>query len=387
MKSFNLASSLLNFIVVLIFAGFGIQCESDPYRQNPLLKALSSDDPRIQRVMDNIDAHQVQIRFTRIDRTNDSIVFKDFDFQVDSDQYFYPASTVKFPIAVMALEKLNEIDDISLTSQFYVEGDSIETTFGNEIVKIFAVSDNEANNRLFEFLGQDKINSEFVLKNIGPARISHRLSAPDADNVTTKALVVYLNDSTTMNLENTINAPIEPLRLKNINQGIGFYAADSLMMRPFDFSLKNYYPIATQHEVLKRIIFPDIYPGEERFQLSESQHKFLLDAMKVLPKDAGYNPEEYYDSYGKFFMYGGSKDPIPEHIKIYNKVGYAYGTLTDCAYIIDEKNEVEFMITATILVNADGIFNDNVYEYDTLGIPFLDALGDELYQIELKQRN
>ena len=86
-------------------------------------------------------------------------------------------------------------------------------------------------------------------------------------------------------------------------------------------------------------------------------------------------------------MFGDSEEHIPNHIKMYNKVGYAYGTLTDCAYIKDEKNEVDFMLTATILVNENGIFNDNEYEYDEVGIPFLAQLGREIYNYELARKH
>jgi hypothetical protein len=44
------------------------------------------------------------------------------------------------------------------------------------------------------------------------------------------------------------------------------------------------------------------------------------------------------------------------------------------------------MVTATILVNSNGIFNDNNYEYDEVGIPFLAQLGRELYQMELARK-
>ena len=54
-------------------------------------------------------------------------------------------------------------------------------------------------------------------------------------------------------------------------------------------------------------------------------------------------------------------------IRIYNKVGDAYGTLTDTAYIVDAKAEIEFLLTATVFVNKNGVFNDDVYEYDALG--------------------
>lgn len=64
--------------------------------------------------MDSVDQYEVQIRFTRVERKRDSILLKDYDFQVDENNYFYPASTVKFPIAVLALEKLNEMDTLSM---------------------------------------------------------------------------------------------------------------------------------------------------------------------------------------------------------------------------------------------------------------------------------
>lgn len=361
-------------------------CSGDHPDTDPLEQVLSSEDPRIRNVMDDPTPYEVQIRYTQIDRKGDSLVFRDFDYQVDKEQYFYPASTVKFPIAVMAIEKLNQLENLNLNTRFYVEGDTLETTFGKEVMKIFAVSDNAASNRLLEFLGQDAINAGFKTKNTGPARFSHRLSVPEADEVTTKPLIVYLNDSTTTLLPGSVNTPPKPLELNRIKKGMGYYEGDSLMTGPFDFSLKNYYPVSTQHEVLKRVIFPEAYEERERFGLSESQRSFLLDAMKILPRQAGYDPVEYYDSYGKFFLFGDTEEPLPNHISIYNKVGYAYGTLTDCAYVSDKENGVEFLLTATILVNEDQIFNDNAYEYDEIGIPFLSALGEELYRIELKRK-
>ena len=74
------------------------------------------------------------------------------------------------------------------------------------------------------------------------------------------------------------------------------------------------------------------------------------------------------------------------HIKIYNKVGYAYGYLTDCAHIVDTKNNISFTLTATIHVNKNQIFNDDTYEYDEIGIPFLAELGRQIHQFYLNQK-
>ncbi|NNE77170.1 MAG: hypothetical protein HKN31_08865, partial [Pricia sp.] len=229
------------------------------------------------------------------------------------------------------------------------------------------------------------INKSLADKKVGPIRIAHRLGY-HSDDVKTKPLVIYLNDSTTTLFNGTVNTSPKPLKLEGLLKGSGFYDGDSLIREPFDFSLKNYYPIDTQHGVLKRIFFPEQFPLDQRFNISKDQRDFLLTAMHTLPKELGYDPSEYYDSYGKFFMYGDSEKDIPNTIKIYNKVGYAYGTLTDCAYITDSENNIQFMLTATILVNKNGIFNDNTYEYDDIGIPFLAELGRQLYSYELNRK-
>ncbi len=372
-------------LLVLFLFCFVVSCKKTNEATNPLSHVLASENIKIKRVVDSLDQYEVQIKFTQINRVNDSLIFTDYDFQVEDSNYFYPASTVKFPIAVMAMEKLNQLDLINKDTHFYIEGDTVETTFATDVSKIFAVSDNQANNRLLEFLGQDAINRNLEQKDISPVRISHRLSVENADEITTKPLIIYLNDSTTAALEGSINTSPKPLKINKIEKGIGYITEDSLMHEPFSFALKNYYPINTQHGVLKRIIFPEAFSENERFKLNDEQRKFILEAMHTLPRKVGYDPIEYYDSYVKFFMFGDNKEDMPEYIKIYNKVGYAYGTLTDCAYILDSKNKVEFMLTATILVNKDGIFNDDIYEYDDIGIPFLAELGRQVYNYELNK--
>ena len=106
--------------------------------------------------------------------------------------------------------------------------------------------------------------------------------------------------------------------------------------------------------------------------------------MSMLPRHST-NPKygaKYYDGYCKFFMFGDSKARIPDHIKIFNKVGLAYGFVLDNAYIIDQKHGVEFFLTAVVYGNRNGVLNDNIYDYDTLTIPFLSALGDAIYKYE-----
>lgn len=356
-------------------------CESAPQNHNPLTLILTSDIPEIKTVVQNSKKYEVQIRYTRIIRDMDSVKLIDYDFNVDRDAYFYPASTVKFPIAVLALEKLNDLDSLNLKTRYFVEGDTIENSFERDILEIFAVSDNNANNRLLEFLGLDAINDSIEAKKIGPARISHRLGVHD-DAVTTKPLIWYLNDSLPIQSEPIVGRPAEPLNLRGIKKGKAFFSDGLAVKEPFDFSYKNYLPIESLDGILKRVLFPELFSQSQQFKISNEQREFLLHAMQITPREAGYDPEDFYDGYCKFFLFGDTQDPIPEELQIFNKVGFAYGTLTDCAYIRDSRNGVEFLLTATILVNQNEIFNDDQYEYDEIGLPFLAALGRAIYDHE-----
>ena len=344
---------------------------------NPIETVLGSNHPKIKTVVSNLKQHEIQILFTEVSASeNSSIAFKDYVFQVDETVYFYPASTVKFPVAILALEKLNTSKKYTINTPFKILRDSVRTTFSNEITKIFAVSDNDAYNRLFEYLGQDYINESLKSKGI-LGRISHRVSVPDSDNTTTKPIVFY-KDETSDTLQPVKNEPITSLQLNSVLKGRGYIEHDSLINTPKDFSKKNYLPVTSLHGIMKRLVFPNSFQEYQGFNINNSQRQFLLNSMKNTPKAVDYDPQEYYDSYVKFLVFGDTKASIPNHIEIYNKVGYAYGTLTDCAYIVNKKAQKSYIITATVLVNKNGIFNDDTYEYETVGIPFLAELGRQL---------
>lgn len=362
----------------------------------PFFKELKNTDNELLKIVfDAPNKYKPQILFSEIIRKTDgSVEFKDHRFHLDDSVYFYPASTVKLPVSILVLEKLNELREqqniqISKETQYKVGGDSLYHTIKKDIQAIFAVSDNQAFNRLFNFVGADEINAKLRSKGLSPVRISHRLSSNDAFNLQTKPITFVLpnaKENQVFRLPVFNNSKIENLNLKEIKKGNGYYQNDSLINSSFDFSLKNYFPLSVQHKVMKKLFFAENFESSSRFKLNANDKEFLFKAMSQSPREAGYDKDEYYDSYGKFFMFGDSKQPIPKNIKIYNKVGYAYGTLTETAYIKDESNGVEFILSATILVNKNQIFNDDNYEYDTIGIPFFSELGKAVYAKELEKR-
>ena len=49
--------------------------------------------------------------------------------------------------------------------------------------------------------------------------------------------------------------------------------------------------------------------------------------------------------------------------------------MTVTTYIKDARPGREFIISASIHINANQTFNDDEYEYEDLGVPFLAMLG------------
>lgn len=129
---------------------------------------------------------------------------------------------------------------------------------------------------------------------------------------------------------------------------------------------------------MKRLMFPENFAEAQRFRLTPANRQFVVNTMQTLPREAGYKEAEYPDGYAKFLVLGDLEGRAPEHLEIHNKSGWAYGYLTDTAYIVDKDSGREFIITASIHVNANQTFNDNEYEYEELGVPFLAELGCQL---------
>ena len=110
--------------------------------------------------------------------------------------------------------------------------------------------------------------------------------------------------------------------------------------------------------------------------------------MSQLPfesKHPKYDTTEFFDSYTKFFMFKADKSKIPSHIRVFNKTGWSYGFLIDVAYVVDFKNNVEFMLSGVIYVNSDGVLNDDKYEYKETGYPFFKEVGSIIYEYELNR--
>ncbi len=396
----------MKFKLVLLF---GLLITTMLHAQENLIEQLLKSNPTyFKHLTDNPSKYRLQILYTQIDRdSKNQAKFTTHAYRVDANEYFYPASTVKLAASVLALEKINQLKiDKSTTfqtlknrpTQLEILKDSTAAnglpSIEHYIKKILLVSDNEAYNRLYEFLGQKDFNKTMANKGFEGVRFTHRLqtSIPLLENQYTNP-VQFINQQ-----GEVIWQQKEQFNKKQIFSSTPIILGKGVMNdsgqiipHPVNFSFKNAYPLQAQHDFLKRLMFPASFTKSEQFKLKAEDYTFLYRHMSQYPTESKY-PSYQSDStigpaYCKFLYYGGDKNAkINPDVRIFNKVGDAYGFLLDNAYFVDFKQGVEFMLTATIYCNEDEIFNDDKYDYDSVGFPFYKHLGEVIYNYELARK-
>lgn len=376
---------------------------------NPLEQIIRQNRSTFSDWAQDPDRYEIQVIYTQVDRDaagNPS--FTSHTFGLDNGKYFYPASTVKMPAALLALEKLNELQIQGLdkwTPMRIGAARSPETpvmvdstaeqllpSVAHYVRKIFLVSDNDAYNRLYEFLGQAYANRKLQEKGYTDTRLLHRLSAPEfgvESNRYTNPVSFYRYDTLFYHQGEVYSQAKHSVALEGQLRGKGYInAADSLVTEPFDFRRKNYFSLQSLHDMLLAVIYPESVPAQKRFNLSTSDYELVRRAMSEFPRESRFpDYSGKSDNYVKFWMYGDQSEDvtIPDHIRIYNKVGWAYGFLTDVAYIHDKEKGIEFFLSGTIHVNKNQIYNDGEYEYEEVGLPFFGELGRAIYEYEIKR--
>jgi hypothetical protein len=363
-----------------------------PKTDSLLANLLRAHPDHFDTLLRNNGQWQIRIIYTQIDRTRrNQPLLKHFYFNIDPSQYFYPASTVKMPAAALALQKLNELNvpslnkhtamitEAAMPGQTAVYNDPSsedgKPSIAHYIKKIFLVSDNDAYNRLYEFLGQEYLNQTLHKMGYGDVQLLHRLqiSLTEEQNRITNPVTFYDTAGTIIFQQPLVHSRLiyQPRTTKMGNE-------------PFDFSRKNRFGLASLHSVLQSLIFPETVPEKSRFHLTDDDYRFLYKYMSMKPRESSFPQYDssYTDAYVKFFLFGGGGPIENPSLRIFNKVGDAYGFLQDVAYVVDFETGVEFMLSASIYCNSDGIFNDDKYDYNSVGFPFLKHLGEVIYQYE-----
>jgi len=166
-----------------------------------LANLIDQSEP-LRRVATN-PAHEVQILYTRIDRDDaNRPVFQSESWGLDEARYFYPASTVKLPAAILAIEKLAKLSiegltrDSEMRTQGVAPAPGATPSIASHIRDVFLVSDNAAYNRPFEFVGPDALSAGMQERGFAGTRIFHRVgSGSRAEGETALNAIAFFNAS------------------------------------------------------------------------------------------------------------------------------------------------------------------------------------------------
>ena len=378
----QLACLLLSIIL------FGCSLETNPikssFRKNDFLKEIIKEK----------EDYEIQILLTKIDQYNSKVDFQEYKYQLDDNKYFYPASTIKLPIVVLTLKKINELrskgSEITLKSKIILNykddyselviRDSI-TSFQNLIADVFLVSDNSASNILIDFIGYNYFNDEMENAGFDKTYLNHKFNPDPYVNSTWQISDLDNNIISSINDNQKIIKADE--KTNGLEKGERRYFKGEILDESLNFSEKNRSSITDMHNLIKYIFYPEIFDSTNTFNLNVEDYDFLRYWMsRFTYEDIGekfIGDENFFETYNKFFIHGDEQSVSNEQIRVYNKIGQAYGTSIDNGLIKNYQDNVEFILTATIYTNKNKVINDNLYEYDDLAVPFLAKLSRAIY--------
>ena len=360
---------------------------------NPIKSSLRKNDFLKEIIKDKED-YEIQVLLTKIDQYNSQVDFQEYKYQLDDNKYFYPASTIKLPIVVLTLKKINELrskgSEITLKSKItlnykddyseLVIRDSI-TSFQNLIADVFLVSDNSASNILIDFIGYNYFNHEMENAGFDKTYLNHKFNPDPYVNSTWQISDLDNNIISSINDNQKIIKADE--KTNGLEKGERRYFKGEILDESLNFSEKNRSSITDMHNLIKYIFYPEIFDSTNTFNLNVEDYDFLRYWMsRFTYEDIGekfIGDENFFETYNKFFIHGDEQSVSNEQIRVYNKIGQAYGTSIDNGLIKNYQDNVEFILTATIYTNKNKVINDNLYEYDDLAVPFLAKLSRAIY--------
>ncbi|GAC1598643.1 MAG: hypothetical protein NVS3B25_24710 [Hymenobacter sp.] len=267
---------------------------------NPLRQVLRQDSAGLGRVLARPDSYRLQILYTRIRRDAAGRPhFRSYGYRLRPRAYFYPASTVKLAAAALALEKLRALSaqhpglgpesamltDSAFAGQTRVRRDTSSATgrpsVANYVRKALLVSDNDAFNRLYEFVGPAELNAGLARLGLRRSRLLHRLSVGDQEPASRHTNpVVFYSDTAATQLLYRQPAAFYPgawprTGLRGEHLGHAYLKGEQRVAGPLDFRQKNAFSLPDLQRLLRTVLFPEAALPARRLRLAPDDYALL----------------------------------------------------------------------------------------------------------------
>ena len=314
----------------------------------------------------------------------------------DPRQYFYPASTVKLGAAVAALLELQRLSqehgevftlDASWRAGPRFEGDPAESPWipiADDLRAMLIVSDNPPYNRCFELLSQKGLNDALWGAGLTSARMWHRLSEARTveEHRVTRQFGIRQGETSLGIAAREAGATLDNGAFDELLVGASHMRGKERVEQPMSFADKNAITLEDLQDLLAMVVRPDIDLGKRGFpELSVTSRAFLVEQLGAYPRECPspkYDEKKHPDEYCKFLLPGLRRVVPAESLRVYAKIGQAYGFAIENSYVENVATGRGFFVAAVIYVNADGCIGDDRYEYESVADPFFASLGEVL---------
>jgi hypothetical protein len=364
------------------------------------LDAVFAHLPAAQREVLRDPRREVQVAVTRIEREADGGVrFATATQGVQRQRWFPAASVVKLPMALLFAEVL-EAANLGFNARTVLASpprsgawDAIEPLaepVWQTLWRMLVISENTPFNRLYDTLGPDRLQARLAALGFSDVRFISRLGSPDArlnrQTVDVRVEAPETGPDGELAWVPRWSSAGQRAEARRFPFGNALKAADwqdergRVQRGPRDFSTANFLPIEDAHAMLLRLVFPEAVRRSQRWALSAATRLSLLRITGLFPRESPllatgtHAPTAFGDGFAKFFLFG-DREAAPQGLRSFGKTGEAFGHQGEIALLTDADGQCEVLLSANVYANADGVINDDRYEYDTVSRPFLAALG------------
>ncbi|HZH43842.1 MAG TPA: serine hydrolase [Lysobacter sp.] len=345
--------------------------------------------------------HQVQLLCVRVERATDGPTrYRRFAHGLAPRRWFSTGSVIKLPMALLMAERvsLHRLDagaSVVLhappATGEWPDGEPLAEPFARGLARTFAVSDNAPYNRWYEYLGADAMHARLAELGYPHARLIARLGSTDAAaNRRSGGGELKTAAGETMETRAPASARERCFPFGAAFGGRAWQHDDGTISDgPRDFSRANFLPLEDSLAMLQAFLAPDSVPAWRRWRIDGALRAQLLRALALRPRDSvdpRYSESTHPDGYARWFFVGGSRERLAPSITVFGKSGMAYGYLSEVAWVVDREQGAEFLLGASIYANRDGVLNDDRYDYERIGLPFLRAVGAAVLEMERELR-
>lgn len=300
------------------------------------------------------------------------------------------ASVAKLPMALLMAERVHALGgdasvrlalDAPPVTGEWGDAEPLASSFARDLARTFAVSDNVPDNRWYELLGADAIHARLGAMGYPHVRLVNRLGSGDAAaNRRTGGGRIEAADGRVLAVEPARSARARAFPFGAAPLGRAWQRdGGTVEPRPRDMRTANFLSLADSARMLRAFVRPGSVPPAQRWRIAGPMRAQLLHALSLRPRDSvdpPYDAATHPDGHARFFFHGADGlGARPDGVEVFGKSGEAYGFLSEVAYVVEPATGVEFVLAARVQANADGVVNDDRYDYAGVGRPLLAAIG------------